>query len=128
MDQQLVQSSQALSDVTNPEAVVATAWAGAPVYYSNRPAIDLLGKSDSYIASLPPQGPLHPGHNKWDYDYSINSLRPDVVRELFTPTESSLERLQSWGYELFCFDRSSAYFLSGSDRVLWDRLTDCDAS
>lgn len=60
--------------------VVADFWAGAVPYFSELPAVDLLGKADAYIAHLPahPDGAL-PGHNKYDFDYSLGTLRPDLV-------------------------------------------------
>ena len=57
--------------------------AGATPYFCDRPFLDLLGKSDRHIARLPPAGPFLPGHNKWDYRYSIGELRPDVVNRIF---------------------------------------------
>src|SRR5690606_36917177 len=39
---------------------------------------DLLGKNDRHIAmTKKKQGKV--GHNKWDYDYSLDSLKPDVI-------------------------------------------------
>jgi hypothetical protein len=39
---------------------------------------DLLGKSDAHIArTLAHAGP--PGHNKWDYTYSLDCVRPDLL-------------------------------------------------
>jgi hypothetical protein len=61
-------------------ARVADIWAGTTFYYSERYAIDLLGKSDSHIAHLPvvSNGRM-PGHNKFDFDYSLGVLKPDLV-------------------------------------------------
>ncbi len=65
---------------TPPDARVADSWAGAPFYFSGRYGIDLLGKSDPYIARLPVASDgTKPGHNKFDYDYSLGVLKPDVV-------------------------------------------------
>lgn len=65
---------------TPPDARVADSWAGAPFYFSGRYGIDLLGKSDPYIARLPVASDgSKPGHNKFDYDYSLGVLKPDVV-------------------------------------------------
>ena len=55
--------------------------AGNIVYFSRRRAVDLLGKSDWHIANGAPAGPFRPGHNKWDYRYSILELEPDVVAD-----------------------------------------------
>jgi hypothetical protein len=43
---------------------------------------DLLGNSDVHIAHSPAHwGP--PGHNKWDYAYSLGVVRPDVIVYLY---------------------------------------------
>jgi hypothetical protein len=125
-DHALTARSHALNEVTKQEAVIATVWAGAPAYYSRRKMIDLLGKSDRVIAGRPPKGELHPGHNKWDYLYSIGELRPDVVFQLWRHTDEDLKLLQSWGYVLRCNNKVGAvYYLSQSDQVNWEKLQDC---
>lgn len=62
-------------------AVIAVHAAGQIPYYSARRAIDLLGKSDAHVARVAPVAPFRPGHNKWDYAYSIGRLQPDVVAD-----------------------------------------------
>jgi hypothetical protein len=87
-DHTAVRAALMLRDLTEPSAVIAVAWAGAIPYFSERPAIDLLGKMDPYIAHQRmhiPQGIQRwlgfvPGHLKWDYAYSIGRLKPDVVQ------------------------------------------------
>ncbi|MBN1779919.1 hypothetical protein JW948_02240 [bacterium] len=65
---------------TPVEAKVADAWAGNSFYFSERPGIDLLGKSDRVIARMPVQSAeAKAGHNKFDYDYSLGQLKPDYV-------------------------------------------------
>ncbi|MGE4053239.1 MAG: hypothetical protein AB7F99_00455 [Vicinamibacterales bacterium] len=68
-----------LRDRLPPDAVVAAGWVGAPAYFSRLKAIDLLGKTDPYVARAPVTGEFRPGHNKMDLDHSIGRLRPDVV-------------------------------------------------
>ncbi len=69
-----------LQQNTPPETKVADFWAGSVFYFSERYAIDLLGKSDRYIAHLPAVSDgTKPGHNKFDFDYSLGVLKPDVV-------------------------------------------------
>jgi hypothetical protein len=59
---------------------VADFWAGSVFYFSERYAIDLLGKSDRHIAHLPVTSDgMKPGHNKFDFDYSLGKLKPDFV-------------------------------------------------
>ena len=55
--------------------------AGSPAYFNDLPAIDLLGKVDPVIAKTPARS-LVPGHNKWDYPYSLLVLRPDYIMPL----------------------------------------------
>ena len=66
---------------TAPEATIAVAWAGSTPYYACRPAIDLLGKCDPVIAKGPPARAFYPGHNKWNYAYSVGTLKPDLIIE-----------------------------------------------
>ena len=62
-----------------PDAVTAVYYAGVlPYLLPEHRFHDLLGKSDRHIArTLAHPGP--PGHNKWDYEYSLGRLRPALV-------------------------------------------------
>ena len=63
---------------TRPDASLAVMAAGAIGYFSRRTAFDVLGKTDRYVARLPPH-PLGPtGHNRFDIEYSLGR-RPDLV-------------------------------------------------
>jgi hypothetical protein len=66
---------------TDSEAIVAMHAAGNIGYFSHRRAIDLLGKSDRVIARSKPRTRFRPGHNKWDYDYSIGNIQPDLIAD-----------------------------------------------
>ena len=69
-----------LVELTDPEAVIAVTGAGGTQYWSQRPAVDLLGKNDRRIAEGPPRADAFmPGHDKWDLRHSVGTLRPDVV-------------------------------------------------
>ncbi len=68
---------------TDPRAVIAVHAAGQIPYFSERTTIDLLGKNDPVIAKGPPATSFAPGHNKWNYDYSILLLKPDVIADNF---------------------------------------------
>jgi hypothetical protein len=68
---------------TDADAVIAVHAAGQIPYFSERATIDLLGKSDAYIAKGPPATAFVPGHNKWNYAYSILELKPDVIADNF---------------------------------------------
>ena len=62
-----------------PDTVVAYHWAGIAAYFSERPAVDVLGKSDRHIAHLEVDR-FQPGHSKWDWQYVIHVQRPDVIQ------------------------------------------------
>jgi hypothetical protein len=89
-----------LRAATAENATIAVTWAGAIPYFSHRPAIDLLGKSDSVIARRERQPTIDfsPGHDKWDYAYSIGQLRPDVVAQLWHARQPDVHAIESWGY------------------------------
>src|SRR5574341_330733 len=79
----------AIRALTGPNASVGVIWAGTLPYYSDRYAVDFLGKSDAYIASLradvsrssdPGDISSRPGHNKYDLNYSIVQLQPTYVQ------------------------------------------------
>ena len=76
---------------TSPEAVIAVHAAGQIPYYSERATIDLLGLNDPVVAKGPGHGEFYPGHNKWDYDYSIVELQPDVIVDNFAPLASFMQ-------------------------------------
>ncbi len=71
----------ALAEYTAPQATIAVHAAGQIPYYSERRTIDLLGLNDPVIAKGPVTGPFYPGHDKWNYDYSIMQLKPDLIAD-----------------------------------------------
>jgi hypothetical protein len=66
---------------TAGDAIVAVHAAGHMPYFSDRIAIDILGKNDSVVAHGKSSARFYPGHNKWDYAYSIKRCRPDVLAD-----------------------------------------------
>jgi hypothetical protein len=70
---------------TSPQAVIAVHAAGQVPYYSGRTTIDLLGLNEPLVAKGPPNGEFYPGHNKWNYAYSIGELQPDLIADNFAP-------------------------------------------
>jgi hypothetical protein len=128
----VTETVETLQGLLNEKAVVATVWAGVPAYYLRQPMFDLLGKNDTRIARSAPHGEFFPGHNKWDYDYGIGVVRPDVVFQTFTRgIEENLDsRILAWGYIKKCtqsgtFPKRGIYFLSSSSNVKWNKLTTC---
>ncbi len=87
---------------TDSEAKVAVVWAGIIPYFSERPCIDLLGKCDRHVATLPAHVEpgfrrflcFYPGHNKYDYAYFLGILKPDVVAALWKPDKIAREILE----------------------------------
>lgn len=71
----------AIAQNTSPQATIAVHAAGQIPYYSGRRTIDLLGLNDPVIAKGPVTGPFYPGHDKWNYDYSILQLKPDLIAD-----------------------------------------------
>jgi hypothetical protein len=74
-----------IAEYTSPDAVIAVHAAGQIPYYSERTTIDLLGLNDPVVAKGPAHGEFYPGHNKWDYAYSIGKLQPDLIADNFVP-------------------------------------------
>jgi hypothetical protein len=92
-----------LKQNTHATARVADFQAGTTFYYSERYGIDFLGKTDSHIAHMPvASSGRKPGLNKFDFDYSLGVLKPDlVVSNLKLPvTEDSMRKASvgDWAY------------------------------
>jgi hypothetical protein len=76
-----------LREQTPEDTSVALHAAGTAGYFVHRPTLDVLGKSDRFIAKQPVKY-FHPGHSKWDWDYMLLERRPDVIVD----TSRGLER------------------------------------
>ena len=55
-----------------------------------------------------------PGHNKWDYDYSVGVEHPDVIVQTWRATPADLRLIRSVGYEPVGRD---AFVNTGAARV-----------
>lgn len=76
----LTEAGIILKERTSPDTTIGVFWAGTLPYFAHRPAVDMLGKNDAYIARLPANKGSHkPGHNKFDYTYSLTQHRPNAV-------------------------------------------------
>jgi hypothetical protein len=129
-NQHNVNIALALSQVTTPDATVGIFWSGAIPYFAERNGIDFLGKSDRYIAHLPPDlsGSLSlggmkspPGHNKYDLNYSIEQLHPTYVQDFKWGTQD----LTTWGKSVYAevqYKGVVLYLLRNSASVLWEKL------
>jgi len=128
----VTESVETMRDTTETGASIGTIWAGVPTYYSHRTMLDLLGKNDTFIATSAPHGEFFPGHNKWDYDYSIGKLQPDVIFQIFDrDIEKNLhERIANWGYNKMCpitgtFGSRGYYYRTNSSQIKWNTLKKC---
>lgn len=120
----------ALDTLTTPDATIGLVWAGTTPYYSGRKSVDFLGKCDRRVARLPPDesgavgwGYLRSvaGHNKYDLDWSIKTLRPDFVSNL----EYGRHDVSDWAagkYAEVEFRGLTLILAMDSPRVRWDRL------
>ncbi|MBX3080287.1 MAG: hypothetical protein KF716_01550 [Anaerolineae bacterium] len=125
---EFLQRSMIVEQTTTPDASLAVVHAGLLPYFTNRPTIDMLGKSDKYIASLPMRQGLgwYAGHLKWDYSYSIGQLHPDVIVELWFLEEGAAPYLVD--YDKVNISGWTFYFRKDSPRVLWDKVQTLSAS
>jgi hypothetical protein len=104
-DERMVRFALALREVTAPDAHVAVVAAGSLIYFSERPGLDLLGKSDERIARTQVRDEdAQPGHQKWDYDISILGDRPEVVAQLWRVERAELSTTLAAGYRPVRFD------------------------
>ena len=119
----------ALRNVTTEDAVIAVVTAGNIPYFSERRAVDLLGKNDPIIArgpahinsSLFEPGNWRPGHNKWNYAYSIGELQPDVVAQIWENTDEEAAPYLT-NYQIYVIDGIPYYFRKDSANILWDNI------
>ncbi|MEN3340284.1 MAG: hypothetical protein V7647_3960 [Acidobacteriota bacterium] len=130
-----VEEALRLRTITTPDAVIAVVRAGTIPYFSDRPAIDLLGKNDAHVArewSRVPAGrnrfiEFRPGHMKFDYEYSIEAQRPDAVVQLWHDRDTVLPYLRTF-YTPIMLRGTCIYLQNMSRRILWDALPEahCD--
>lgn len=119
-----------LDHLTTSDATVGVYSAGSIPYFTDRRAIDFLGKSDTYIAHLPPDvsGKVGwsgmrsvPGHNKYDLNYSIKILEPTYVQGF----QWGAQDLSEWGetrYVKVEYNGISLFLLKNSPSVFWSKI------
>jgi len=128
-DKYMVKVGLKLKEVTTPDAKIAVLWAGAIPYFSDRFSIDFLGKTDAFVSHLPARvttyKDFHPGHNKYNYDYSIGKLRPDVIAQLFNQKEAFPWLIKY--YKALDINKArdksgrTMYFRKDSQNIFWDK-------
>lgn len=114
--------------LTDEQAKIAVAGAGATIYFAGRHGIDLYGKSDMVIAEAPPnvavtRGTFKPGHNKFNYHRSLIELKPDVVIDLVFGYKDYGEQIMSSTYRKVNINGHSMYLRKDSPHIRWDRLS-----
>jgi len=117
-----------VKSITEEDASIAVVSAGAIAYYSERIAVDLLGKADKVIAQETPRSlngisddeDFRPGHNKWNYAYSIGELQPDLVVQLWSNPEEADPYLKN--YQLIKVGDYHFYFKTGSENIRWEAI------
>ncbi len=127
-----VNAAYAIKDLTKPSASVGAFWAGSIPFYSERYALDFLGKSDPRIAKMEPDlsGAVAwsrmrsvPGHNKYDLRYSIVERQPTYIQG----TTWGSDDVSGWAadrYVSVVHQGARLLLLKGSPDVLWDRLAE----
>lgn len=88
-----------IRETTPPSLRMAVAAAGATPYFAKRPTEDLLGKNDRHVAKLEPRGVFSPGHDKWDYQYSLGERSSDLIVETVDVTDSDAAYIDSLGFQ-----------------------------
>jgi len=120
----------ALNQITSDEATIGVTWAGAIPYFTDRTAVDFLGKSDKVIAHLPPdlsgmtgfKGMSSvPGHNKYDLNYSIKLLQPTYVERFDWGTQDVTAWAES-RYVAVEYNGLTLLLRKDSDFVHWNRV------
>ncbi len=130
-DQGSVQTALMLKRITTPDATIAVTSSGVLPYFSDRKAIDLLGKNDKKIARqkmrrlsddskvLYKYRAFYPGHLKWDYSYSIGYLQPDVIVRLWGPEQEAALYLERQ-YINVQTATGDVYLKRNSKEILWE--------
>lgn len=112
-----INQALAINEITNEDATIGVFWAGTLPYYTDRKAIDFLGKADPHIALLTPviyKNPDElgmtsiPGHNKYDLNYSIQYLKPDYIQDAYW----GVQDLREWAKDHYI---NGTYFLKKGD-------------
>jgi arabinofuranosyltransferase len=123
-----INTALAIEQVTASDATVGVFGAGTIPYYSGRPAIDFLGKTDRRIARVAPEFSgmvsgnesmvYEPGHNKFDLEYSIKELKPTYVEGFRWHGQNVVGWAKS-EYVSVKYEGVPLYLLKDSEDVHW---------
>ncbi|MFC2155484.1 hypothetical protein ACFLRB_03205 [Acidobacteriota bacterium] len=131
-----------IEKITFPETKIALTWAGTVPYFINRKYIDLLGKNDRTIARTrmhrfedteplfsnnflkSPYTFFYPGHLKWDFDYSIRQLKPDVIMQTWGNQDELFRLLEKDYISLKAFKAKGFQIIlkKNSPHINWEAL------
>lgn len=125
-NKEYVHIANALKTFTTPQTRIAVVTAGAIPYFTDLPAIDLLGKNDPVIAHEDSHLPaniadIRPGHMKWDYVYAIGELKPDVVVQLWDGGQVAEDLLAQF-YKVVEVDSLLLSARTDSPNIRWDQV------
>jgi len=122
-----VRRALVLDRLLDKDAKIAVLFAGTVPYFTGRYGIDLLGKCDRHVARLPPDLSGHvswhgmssvPGHNKYDLEYSLVTLRPDYV-EVSSWGNQTLTAEERAQFQDVTIDGIGLTLRKGSPHVNW---------
>jgi hypothetical protein len=131
-NENLVNYSEVVKAFTTPDASIALTSVGIVPYFSERKAIDELGKCDRVIAhkksfvryDYTSIINYKPGHMKYDHDYILGTLKPDFISQF-----PGLEREKVWKYINSDYYKLTLkennlilYFRKDSKNIRWELL------
>jgi hypothetical protein len=119
----------AIEPMLGPEGRVAVVTAGIIPYFTDRPAIDLLGKCDPVVARTPmhvtedmPLQDYRPGHMKWEYSYSLGVLQPDLVVQIYGGYHNPETLAYLDDYSKIYVDDFPMFVLNTSSQIVWENV------
>jgi len=129
-NKEMVERAILLREFTSPEAKVGVVWAGVLPYFSNRYAIDFLGKNDRQIAREKMRTTsglrkflfFYPGHLKYNYAYSIGQLKPDIIEQSWHSWEEAKPYLNTQYVEIILQKKFILWVRKDSKYVWWDKI------
>jgi hypothetical protein len=121
--------SVALDKFTTEDASIAVVTAGVIPYLTDLHTVDLLGKNDAVIAHVESRVAsgfsllvdFRPGHSKWNYDYSIGQLQPDVIVQLWGDKDEARAYVEQ-DYTIVEVDGLTFSARTDSSNILWDQV------
>jgi len=124
-DNRLAQLGMKIKSITTSDAIVAFFSAGNTPYFSERDGIDLFGCNDRVVShqlvKINAYNEFVPGHNKYDFSYSIGEFHPDVVQR-FDESNKELTTIMQDRYEPLYIDGSLVHIRKESPNILWEEL------